>query len=125
MQAIHVREGDLVSQMAESRAALAKARQRRLELELRLTNLASEVRQRAGGEHQQSVQRLEELDARLRTAQDAAGRQDIRSPVAGRVIDLRVTASGLSVLPRETVMQIVPTGERLIVEACRRAMRAR
>ena len=41
----------------------------------------------------------------------------MRSPVDGIVNDLQITSVGGFVSPGETIMQIVPTGERLLVEA--------
>lgn len=54
---------------------------------------------------------------RLAAIRDSFGRLAIRAPVAGTVVDVAVNTVGGVVKPGERIMDIVPDGEDLIVEA--------
>lgn len=53
----------------------------------------------------------------LRGAKGRAQRAEIRSPVDGVVNDVQVTTIGGYVSPGQKIMQVVPVGEKLLVEA--------
>lgn len=97
------------SQAAEARAQLAA-----------LANAAAQARadyrRQAADEQKEAGARLAELDERLRPGADQAERQTVRAPVDGIVMGLRVSAPGTAVAPRETLLEIAPTGETLVVE---------
>ena len=44
-------------------------------------------------------------------------RQKVVAPVDGEVVDLRVTAAGAMIAPREPLIDIVPNNPELIIEA--------
>lgn len=54
--------------------------------------------------------------ARLATAEFDRAQSDIRSPVAGRVLQLQVHAEGAIVQPGATVAAVVPEDDRLVIE---------
>lgn len=73
---------------------------------------------------QQALDERSEVETRIavneQTIRGAAARQsrnELRSPADGVVNDLQVTTRGGYVNAGETIMQIVPIGDRLIVEA--------
>jgi HlyD family type I secretion membrane fusion protein len=105
------------SKREEQRAALALARQRITELELRISSLTSTFRQQAADELKDATARLFDLEERLRPSQDAARRQVIVAPVAGEVVNLQVFSAGAVVGPRDVLAEIVPRAEKLIIEA--------
>jgi membrane fusion protein, adhesin transport system len=53
----------------------------------------------------------------IRGASARLERNELRAPTAGIVNDLQVTTVGGFVQPGEKIMQVVPTGDRLLVEA--------
>jgi membrane fusion protein, type I secretion system len=57
------------------------------------------------------------VEERLRPSRDQAARQYVRAPVDGRVMSLRVSAPGEVIGPRDPLLDIVPTQEKLVVEA--------
>ena len=101
----------------EHRAELARARQRAAELELRILGLRNAYVQGATDELKDATARAFELEERLRPSSDAAARQRIVAPIDGEVVGARVFGPGAVVGPREVLMEIVPHGERLVVEA--------
>ncbi len=60
---------------------------------------------------------LSEIDEQLAAANDVLARTEIRAPQAGQVVGLGVHTAGGVVRPGQPVLDIVPEGDRLIVEA--------
>lgn len=100
-----------------NRAELSKARQRGSDLALRLAGLREAYVQEAATDLRDTSARIVDLEEQLRAAGDAAARLVVSAPVAGRVVDLRVTTVGGAIGPREPVLDIVPDGSPLLVEA--------
>jgi len=105
------------SRRAEGAAEMARARQKVSDLELRAETLRSTFKQEASNELRQTAAAIFELRERLRPAQDAEQRQRITAPIAGEVVDLKVTSVGAVIAPREPILDIVPTDPLLLVEA--------
>ena len=93
-----------------AQAAVDEANQRAREEEIRFRREAQEELVKA----EQSIARIREL---LSEATEQKIRADIRSPINGIVKNLRYNTIGGVVQPGEAIMEIVPTGERLIIEA--------
>ena len=93
-----------------ARAAVAEAAQRLKEGELRFQRQAREEL----GETEQTIARVQEL---LAQATDQGVRAEIKSPIDGVVKKLRYNTIGGVVAPGEAVMDIVPTGEKLVIQA--------
>jgi HlyD family type I secretion membrane fusion protein len=105
------------SRRAEGAAELARAQQKVSDLELRAETLRSNFQQEASNELRQTTAAVFELRERLRPAQDAEQRQRITAPIAGEVVDLRVTSVGAVIAPRDPLLDIVPENPILLVEA--------
>lgn len=100
-----------------NQAELAKARQYASELELRLAGLREAYAGEAATQLRDTNAKVVELEEQLRAARDASARKLITAPVAGRIVDLRVSTAGGTVGPREPLLDIVPDGNPLLVEA--------
>jgi len=103
--------------LEERRAELAQAEQRMLDIDLRVQGLESEYRQQASDQLKVTLARLGEIQQEQRKTGDAASRQAITAPVAGEVMNLRVTMPGTVIASRETVAEILPAEQRLVLEA--------
>lgn len=110
-------ESDYGAQLAESRSELALARQRAGELAARVAQARNHYQQLAADEAKEATARVRELEERLRPFRDQALRREVRAPVGGRVLGLRVSAAGAVVGAGEPLLDIVPTEETLVVEA--------
>jgi HlyD family secretion protein len=108
---------DYAASIAEWRSELARALQRRAEIDLKANALEGQYRQTASDELRESATRVAQLEQELRKWTDAAERQLIVAPASGEVIDLKYTAPGAVIAPRETLAEIVPLDVRLVVEA--------
>jgi membrane fusion protein, adhesin transport system len=96
--------------LPRARAAVAEAGQRIKENEARFQRQAREE----VGEAEQTIARVQEL---LAEATDQGVRADIKSPIDGVVKKLRYNTLGGVVTPGEAIMEIVPTGDKLVVTA--------
>ncbi|MCK6427424.1 MAG: HlyD family type I secretion periplasmic adaptor subunit [Burkholderiaceae bacterium] len=105
------------SRLGEQRSELARARQTSEDLRLRAAQARNAYQQQAADELKETTLRLREVDEQLRPSADVAGRQQVRAPVAGTVMGLRIRAIGAAVAPRETLMELIPAEERLLIEA--------
>jgi HlyD family type I secretion membrane fusion protein len=105
------------SRMDGNQAELAQARQRAADLELRLSTMRETFMQDVAAELRDVTGRRVELEEQVRTALDAMQRKVVTAPVSGLVLDLRVTTPGGAIGPRDPLLDIVPEGQPLLVEA--------
>ncbi len=98
-------------------AEIARAGTRVTETELQLLQLDQDRRTEIVTELRDVENKLAELEEQQITAEDELKRVDIRSPQDGIVHELAVHTIGGVVAPGETVMQIVPSNDSLVVEA--------
>jgi membrane fusion protein, epimerase transport system len=103
--------------LEERRSELARAQQRTVDADLRIRSLESEYRQQASDQLKVTAARLSEIEQDQRKSVDAAARQVITAPASGEVIDLKYSAPGAVIAPRETIADIVPGDTRLVTEA--------
>ena len=108
---------DSQARRGTNQAELAQARQRVADTTLRGLNLRNDYVQQAERDLKDSTVKLFDLQERLRPSQDAVDRQRITAPVAGVVVDLKLSTEGAVVGARERLMDIVPSNPTLVVEA--------
>lgn len=101
----------------EYNADVARAKQKINELGLRIANLRHEYSNQASNELKAAQDKIFDLQERQRVPQDAMRRQTITSPVAGRVVGLKVHTVGGVIGAREVLMDIAPEQGDLIVES--------
>ena len=107
------RQGDV----AKAISAVARADQRIGETRLQINDLRA-VRNSEITQEMRDVQtELLELGERLRVAEDVLQRSRITAPLDGTVVGLQVHTIGGVVGPAEPLVHIVPSDEKLIVEA--------
>lgn len=98
-------------------ASQAGNRQRLAEIDSREISLKSTRIQDAVNEMKAATVKRLELEERVRPAINALERQVIRAPIAGRIVDLRVTTVGGVIAGKEPLMDIAPASDHLILEA--------
>ncbi len=94
----------------KAKAAVEEARQRLSEGQIRFRREAREEL----GKTEQEIARIKEL---LKRAREQGSRAEIKSPISGVVKNLRFNTIGGVVKPGEPVMEIVPTGENLVIQS--------
>lgn len=106
-------EGDVGQLIAN----IGQARQRILETEAEILNIKSRRAQEIADEHRDSQAKLDDASERLKSAQDIQNRLTVTAPVRGIVIKLYHHTQGGVIAPGEKIMDVLPTDEKLLVEA--------
>lgn len=114
---IDTQVADQAVRLEERRSELARARQKLIELDLRVQALSSDHQHQARTELKATQARLTELYQEQRRSDDARRRQVLTAPIAGEVLELKVNTPGRVLAPRETVALIVSEEHSLLVEA--------
>jgi len=105
-------QGDLQS----IEAGIPRARSAVSEAERRVNEDETRFRREAQDELNKTEQTISRIGELLRKANEQGVRAEIKSPIDGIIINLAFTAAGNVVKPGEPIMEIVPTGENLVVE---------
>ena len=107
---------DLQGRIAAAREQQGRAMAAVREAEAQSAQANYEFRQSALDERSQTVAKIAVNEQTLRGAEGKLGRTEIRSPVDGVVNDVQVTTIGAYVQPGQKIMEVVPAGEKLLVE---------
>lgn len=110
----------IASQRAELnslKTALPRSNAGVREVESRITDLTSSLRSDAQRELAEKTIELNTIKQTLAAYQDRSERTEIKSPVHGRVQDIKITTVGGVVKPGDPIMEIVPLEDKLVVEA--------
>ncbi len=102
--------GRLTSELAKANVALSEA-------QLKKTQSEREYTQQVVDELRKVQAALSEVTEQRATLEDKLRRIEIKSPRDGRVHALAVHTEGGVIAPGSPIMQIIPDGERLIVDA--------
>ena len=107
---------DLQGRIAAAREQQGRANAAVNEALSQANEAAFTFRQEALNERSQVEQKIAVNEQSLRGAGGTPGRMELRSPVDGVVNDLQVTTIGGFVQAGEKVMEVVPMGDKLLVE---------
>lgn len=108
---------DLEGNIAALNATIAQTQARITEAREQMIQLADTRRSDAGAQLAALNAQLNEQQVRRVSAGDVQDRSTIRAPHNGTVDKLTFTTIGDVIRPAETIMEIVPDNDRLIVEA--------
>ena len=98
-------------------ADIARARGKISETELQIIQLDQDFRTEVLKDLRESQGKIAELKERVTAAEDQLKRVDLRAPQTGFVHQLTVHTVGGVISNGETIMQIVPRADELVVEA--------
>ena len=101
----------------ELAAARAEAAGRITEIEIEITGLATQSREKAETELRDIAARELELTESQKALSERIGRLDIRAPAAGLVLGLQVTTPHSVIRPADALMYVVPQDRPLLVAA--------
>jgi HlyD family type I secretion membrane fusion protein len=110
-------EADLEGDIGRLGADISETRALIGESDLRILDLRNQQRKDANDRLQDLRSRLRDVAERGEAAADALSRIEIVAPLAGRVIDLQVHTRGGVIRPGASILDIVPTDDRLVVQA--------
>jgi epimerase transport system membrane fusion protein len=107
----------LEGQLAATTADMAKARQAIAEQSQQLAQVDNDRTTDVSKDLRDTQAMLLEVIPRVTNAKAVLGRMDIRAPYAGTVVGLNVFAVGAVILRGDKILDIVPDGDALTVEA--------
>ena len=110
-------QAEIEGKLSGNHSSIARAKQKILELEIQISELSvtkmTEVIQELREVELERVELVEKIYA----AQDVLRRTEIRAPIAGSVVSMKVYTRGGVIKSGEPLMDIVPSGEKLVIEA--------
>ena len=107
---LHGERGKLISEIARARGKIS-------ETELQIIQLEQDFRTEVLKDQRDAQGKIAELKERVTAAEDQLKRVELRAPRAGIVLQLAVHTVGGVISNAETIMQIVPHADELVVEA--------
>ena len=110
MMQIEASRGDIISQIAQAKNALNQTEYEKIKIK-------QEYKQRANTELKDVRAEISELEERVKVTADVLSRTEIRAPGSGTIQNLQVHTIGSVIQPGDTLMELVPENEELIVNA--------
>jgi membrane fusion protein, epimerase transport system len=104
-------------QLGELTSSLAAIDLQVSETQLKILQLQKELQREVAKELSEVQAQLFELKEKMQSLQDTVERMVVRATQAGTVLDLQVHTLGAVARPGAKLLDIVPQGERLVVEA--------
>lgn len=104
-------------QLGEFTSGLAAIDLQINETRLKILQLQKDLQREVAKELSEVQGQLFELREKMQSVQDQVSRTVVRAPQAGTVLDLQVHTLGAVIKPGAKLLDIVPQGERLVVEA--------
>jgi adhesin transport system membrane fusion protein len=107
---------DIQGRIAAAREQQGKAGAAVQEAQAQASQATFEFKQQALDERSQVNAKIAVNEQSLRGAEGKLSRTEIRSPVDGVVNDVQVTTIGSYVTPGQKILEVVPLGDKLLVE---------
>ena len=110
-------QADLTGQKGEHIASIAQAQEKIGETKLQLLTLDAERADTIATELDKVLMELAAVQQQLQATGDVLNRTVIAAPVGGTVVNLRFKTVGGVVKPGDEIMGIVPTNDKLLIDA--------
>lgn len=107
----------ILGSISEDYGRIGQLQRQVLEMRLKIRQLAEEYQKEVRTQLADTRIRTEDLRNRLASAEFELANSQLRAPVAGIVVGLDVYTEGGVIKPGQALMEIVPQGEPLLVEA--------
>lgn len=115
--ALQRQSADIEGMRGVNIAKVAEARQQQGEAQLRVIDLRAQMLSDAVTKRRDEQTKVNDLNEKIRAAENTLQRIDITAPVAGQVQGLKVFTVGGVVAPRDPLLDIVPRNDVLAVDA--------
>ena len=110
-------EAETSAQVARNAASMAEARGKIAERQDNQRQLDLNQRQDIAKQRHVIGEEIGDLRHRIAALRDQLRRSELRAPESGRVVGLNTRDLSAVLAPRETLLEIVPTEDRLVIEA--------
>ena len=114
--ALQRQAANMAGEIGEHRARVSRAERSIKEVKLQLTIPKTEHRNEVAMALQDVQGDIADLREKIYAAEDVVRRTSVRAPQSGTVVDLQVHTAGGVVQPGETLLDIVPDEDRLIID---------
>lgn len=104
-------------QRGQALSAIARANQQANEARIEITNKKTEFLNNVVAELKDVQVQVSSLGEQMRAAEDVVRRIEIKAPISGQVVGLNVHTIGGVIAPGEKLLDIVPSNDKLVVEA--------
>jgi len=111
------RQAEISSSMSGRQASIARAQQQIGETEIRITTARSQFLDEVAGQLSETRTRLASVEEEIEARRDVLDRTVIAAPVSGVVVGRRFSTAGGVVRPGDTILDIVPDGGNLQIDA--------
>ncbi|MCB1885148.1 MAG: HlyD family type I secretion periplasmic adaptor subunit [Geminicoccaceae bacterium] len=108
---------NLNAQRGSDTARIEQVRQAIGETRMQIIAAKDDFRDKQAKELDEVRSRGAEIEQSYKAAQDVLERQEVRAPVTGTIVDLKYHTNGGVVGPGQPIMEIVPSGDRMMIEA--------
>jgi HlyD family type I secretion membrane fusion protein len=112
--ALQRQQAELKGERGEYQASISRAEQAIAESELQMINVKNEYQNKVATEMQEVVEKIADLQERLKASGDVLDRIVITAPLSGIVTDLQIHTIGGVIRPGDKIMDIVPIDELLV-----------
>ena len=110
-------EADLTGQEGELLSRIARAEEQIGETKLQIINITVKRKEDIDQQLSDTQSRRVEVEQQINESLDRLSRTTLVAPVSGTVLDLRFKTIGGVIRPGEEVLSIVPTSEKLVIDA--------
>ena len=111
------RAAEIAGEKSRNEARIARARRQIGETHLQISELGTQMMNEVLVELRDVQSELSDLTERIRAAKDILRRTEIRATLDGTVVGLSVHTAGGVIGPGQALMDIVPSQDRLVIEA--------
>jgi HlyD family type I secretion membrane fusion protein len=110
-------EAEAAGQVERNAASMAGARGKIAELEDKRRQLSFNQDQDIAKQRHKTSEEIGDLGHRIAALRDQLSRSELRAPESGKIVGLNSRDLSAVLAPRETLLEIVPMEDRLIIEA--------
>jgi epimerase transport system membrane fusion protein len=115
--ALQRQAAELQGRRGQAQSMISRANQTISEAKIAIVNQRTEFLNSVVNELKDTQLQLSNLDEQMRSSADIVRRIEITAPIAGQVTGLKIFTIGGVIQPGDTLMSIVPIGEKLVVDA--------
>ena len=108
---------DLKGEVGSLQSDVARVGSTIAETELGILQIEVNFNEKVHSELREVSRKIQELREQKTTLEEKLGRTRIKSPVAGRVLEMSIHTIGGIVVPAKPILQIIPENDRLIIAA--------
>lgn len=110
-------QAQIQGENGERLSMISRAKQSINEAQIQIYNQKTEFLNQVMGELRDTQNKMSDLEEQLRTAEDIVHRVEVVAPIAGQITGLKVHTKGGVVAPGSPLMDIVPSDDKMIIEA--------